>query len=68
VPQRAHGLGDLPLAMVGHEADLWVFAAAVAGRADLSPEVDRAYLPLLVLGLLRQRGVGQQALQGHGLG
>jgi hypothetical protein len=35
VPQRARGLGDLPLAMVGHEADLGVFAAAVVGRADL---------------------------------
>jgi hypothetical protein len=54
--------------MVGQEADLWVFAAVVAGRADLPQEVDRADLPWLVLGLLRQRGEGQQAPQGRGLG
>jgi hypothetical protein len=35
VPQRACGLWDLPLALVGHKADLGVFAAAVVGCADL---------------------------------
>jgi hypothetical protein len=57
VPQRACGLWDLPLAVVGHEADLWVLAATVVGLADLPPEVEWADLPLLVLGLLRQRDV-----------
>jgi hypothetical protein len=35
VPQCVSGLGDLPLAVVGHEADLGVLGAAVVGRADL---------------------------------
>jgi hypothetical protein len=56
VPQHARGLGDLPLAVVGHEADLGVLVPAVVVRADLPPEVHRADLPLLlfvlVLGLL----------------
>jgi hypothetical protein len=37
VPQCASGLGDLPLAVVGHEADLRVLAATVVVRADLPP-------------------------------
>jgi hypothetical protein len=35
VPQCARGLGDLPYAVIGHEADLGMLAAAVVGRADL---------------------------------
>jgi hypothetical protein len=36
VPKCARGLGDdLPLAVVGHEADLGMLAPAVVGRADL---------------------------------
>jgi hypothetical protein len=68
VPQCARGLGDLPLAVVGHEADLGMHTAAVVGRADLPPEVYRADLPLLVLGLLQQQDVWQQAPQVRGLG
>jgi hypothetical protein len=37
VPQHARGLGDLPLAVVGHEADLGVCAPTVVCRADLPP-------------------------------
>jgi hypothetical protein len=37
VPQHARGLGDLPLAVVGHKADLGVFAPTVVCRADLPP-------------------------------
>jgi hypothetical protein len=68
VPQCTHGLGDLPLAVVSYEADLGMVAVAVVGRADLPPEVHRADLPLLVLGLLQQRDVRQQAPQVYGLG
>jgi hypothetical protein len=57
VPQCANGLGDLPLDVVGHEADLGMLAVAVVGCADLPLEVHQADLPLLVLGLLRQRDV-----------
>jgi hypothetical protein len=39
--------------VVGHDADFRVFVSAVVGRADLLPEVHRADLPLLGLGLLR---------------
>jgi hypothetical protein len=46
------GLGDLPLAMVGHEADLGVLAPAVVGRADLPPEGHSADLPLTLLVLV----------------
>jgi hypothetical protein len=68
VPQCARGLEDLPLAVVGHEADLGMLATAVVGHADLPSEVHRADLPLLVLGLLGQRDVRQQAPQDRGLG
>jgi hypothetical protein len=68
MPQCARGLGDLPLAVVGHEADLGMLAAAVVGRADLPPEVHRADLPLLVLGLLRQQNVRRQLPHVRGLG
>jgi hypothetical protein len=37
VPQYARGLRALPLAVVGHKADLRVLASAVVGRADLPP-------------------------------
>jgi hypothetical protein len=52
VPQHAHGLGDLPLAVVSQEADLGVFAPTVVVRADLPPEVHRAHLPLPLLVLV----------------
>ncbi len=68
VPQQARGLGDLPLAVVGHEADLGVLAPTVVGRADLPPEVHRAHLPLLLLVLSLQRDVQRQAPQVRGLG
>jgi hypothetical protein len=57
VPQHARGLGDLPLAMVCHEADLGVLAPAVVGRADLPPEVHRADLPLPLLVLVLVPGL-----------
>jgi hypothetical protein len=68
VPQHARGLGDLPLAVVSHEADLGVFTPTVVGRADLTPEVHRAHLPLLLLVLSLQRDVRRQAPQVRGLG
>jgi hypothetical protein len=68
VPQHARGLGDLPLAVVGHKADLGMFAPTVVGRADLPPEVHRAHLPLLLLVLSLQRDVRRQAPQVRGLG
>jgi hypothetical protein len=68
VPQRARGLWDFPLAVVGQDADLRVFVAAVVGCADLPPEVHQADLCLLGLGLLPQLDKWRQAPQVHGLG
>jgi hypothetical protein len=35
VPQCARGVRDLPLAVVGHDADFWVFVATAVGHAHL---------------------------------
>jgi hypothetical protein len=58
---NAHvAFGIFPLPWFGYGADLWVFAAAVVGRADLPLEVHRADFPLLGLGFLRQRDNGNR--------
>jgi hypothetical protein len=55
VPQHARAPRDLPLAVGRDVADLGVFIPTVVRRAHLPPDVDRADLPLLGLGLLRHR-------------
>jgi hypothetical protein len=57
VPQHAPGLGDLTLAVVGHEADLGVLAPAVVGRVDLPMEVHQSDLPLPLIVLVLVPGL-----------